>query len=58
MYNTYFDMLLAVAAIVVPLGLAGLLIELRSLQKSPLGKNSDTVLRNNPRIHNLSGPKL
>jgi hypothetical protein len=34
MDNTYVDILLALAAIVVPLGLAGLLVELQSRQKS------------------------
>jgi hypothetical protein len=38
MDNTYSDILLALAAIAMPLGLAGLLVELRSRQKSPLGK--------------------
>jgi hypothetical protein len=38
MDNTYFDFLLALAAIAVPLGLAGLLVELRSRQESPPGK--------------------
>jgi hypothetical protein len=38
MDNTYFEILLALAVIVVPLGLAGLLVELRSREKSPLGK--------------------
>ena len=38
MDNTYLDILLALAAIVVPLGLAGLLVELRARQKSPPGK--------------------
>ncbi len=32
MDNTYFDMLLALAAIAVPLGLARLLVELRATQ--------------------------
>ena len=38
MDNTYFDILLALAAIAVPLGLAGLLVELQSSQKSPPAK--------------------
>jgi hypothetical protein len=38
MINTYFEILLALAVIVVPLGLAGLLAELRARQKSPPGK--------------------
>jgi hypothetical protein len=38
MDNTYLDILLALGAIVVPLGLAGLLVELRSRQRSPHGK--------------------
>jgi hypothetical protein len=38
MDNTYFEILLALAVIVVPLGLAGLLVELRSRQESPPGK--------------------
>jgi hypothetical protein len=33
MDNTYFDLLLALAAIAVPLGLAGLLVELQARQK-------------------------
>jgi len=38
MANSYFDILLALAAIFAPLGLAGLLVEFRSRQKSLLGK--------------------
>jgi hypothetical protein len=38
MDNTYFDILLALAAIFVPLGLAGLLVELQARQKSPPAK--------------------
>jgi hypothetical protein len=39
MDNTYLDFLLAVAAIVAPLGLAGLLVELRSRPKSRFGNS-------------------
>jgi len=38
MDNNYFNILLALAAIVAPLGLAALLVELRARQNSPFGK--------------------
>ncbi len=41
MDNDYFNILLALAAIVAPLGLAGLLVELQARQKSPLGKGRE-----------------
>jgi len=41
MNNDYLNILLALAAIVAPLGLAGLLVELRSRQKSSLGKRRE-----------------